>query len=66
MRGKDSLRVDTTLPDMNGLTKDQVLSMHYLSTQINDFKNLPYSVSGNDVSGLLRVINFVFVVLEIH
>ena len=56
LRGKDSLRMDSTAHEMKGLTRDQVLSMHHLSKQLRAFENLPYHVSGNDVSEMIVLI----------
>jgi dynein heavy chain 1 len=50
LRGKESLLADTIPPEMDGLSKQQVLSMLHISKQLRRFKNLPYVISGNDVS----------------
>ena len=48
--------MDSTAHEMKGLTRDQVLSMHHLSKQLRAFENLPYNVSGNDVSETIVLI----------
>ena len=48
--------MDSTAHEMVGLTRDQVLSMHHLSKQLRAFENLPYHVSGNDVSEMIILI----------
>ena len=51
-----SLRTDSTTHEMKGLTRDRVLSMHHLLNQFRTFENLPYHVSGNDVSEIILLI----------
>ena len=48
--------MDSTAHEMKGLTRDQVLSMHHLSKQLRAFENLPYHVSGNDMSEMIVLI----------
>ena len=48
--------MDSTTREMKGLTRDQVLSMHHLLKQLRTFENLPYHVSGNDVSEITVLI----------
>ena len=48
--------MDSTTHEMKVLTRDQVLSMHHLLNQLRAFENLPYHVSGNDVSEITVLI----------
>ena len=48
--------LDSTVHEMKGLTRDQVLSMHHLTKQLRTFENLPYHVSVNDVSEMIVLI----------